>query len=235
MSLRILHTNDLHGHLDEALNERLQSLRADADIYVDSGDIVKAGNLAIPLQREAAWPYLEKLRCTASVPGNRESHVLEAAFAKKIEGHTTPLLCANMRHKDGTLVLPDRLIVESNNLRIGIFGVMVPMVTERMMSRAASAFIWQAPIPVAKQVASEMRPNVDLLLALTHIGYRQDLELAQAPTGIDIIFGGHSHTVLDEPELHGSTYVCQGGSHGRFAGMYKWDAGKLTGKLVPLK
>ena len=44
----------------------------------------------IPLKTEAVWPLLAHLRCTASVPGNRESHPLAAAFRAKLAGAAPP-------------------------------------------------------------------------------------------------------------------------------------------------
>jgi 2',3'-cyclic-nucleotide 2'-phosphodiesterase (5'-nucleotidase family) len=109
---------------------------------------------------------------------------------------------------------------------------MVPMVTTKMKTQIASAYLWDPPIEVATTGAEELRPNVDALFVLSHIGYRQDLELAK--TGIfDAIFGGHSHTVLNQPELVGKTWIAQGGSHNRFAGRYIWD-GTLHGELLGL-
>jgi 2',3'-cyclic-nucleotide 2'-phosphodiesterase (5'-nucleotidase family) len=104
-----------------------------------------------------------------------------------------------------------------------------------MASRAVSAYIWDQPIPTAQRIVAELRPKVDLLIALTHIGYGQDQELAEACPGIDIILGGHSHTVLKEPVRVNDTEICQGGSHGRYAGVYHWENGRLSGGLVPLK
>lgn len=214
----------------------MEELRSKADLYFDTGDCVKAGNLAIPLRPEPVWPTLQALRCTASVIGNRESQVLEAAFWKKLEGAQHPVLCANMRRKDGTRPLNGTLEVECGGLRVGIFGVMVPMVTERMATRAASAFLWDPPISTAANLVAQMRDRCELLIALTHIGVREDRRLAESCPGIDLILGGHSHTILESPEQVGRTWICQGGSHGRFAGNYRWTVGQgLTeASLVPL-
>jgi len=235
MSIRILHTNDMHGTLTPERAETLAKLRSEADIYFDSGDAIKAGNLAVPLRPEAVWPLLAELRCTASVLGNRETHVIESAFRAKIAGAAHPLLCGNLRRKDGTRPLPGSLIVEAAGYRVGIVAVMVPMVTERMATKAASAYLWDPPIPMAISLAEALRPEVDLLIALTHIGHRQDMELASKTSLFDVILGGHSHTVLMTPETVGKTAVCQGGSHSRFAGQYEWspDSG-LTGELLSL-
>lgn len=222
--ITILHTNDLHGKLSEEKLAVLLRERASADLYFDTGDLISAGNLAIPLAPDRAWPRLAEARCTASVLGNRESHVLTSAFTMKLAGATHPTLVANLRRRDGgSTGLAASLELEVRWLRVGVFGVMVPMVTERMASRAASAFLWDQPIPVAAEVAAELRPRVDLLIALTHIGIAQDRKLAEAVPEIDLILGGHSHTVLEQPERIGSTWICQGGSHGRFIGRYVWD------------
>jgi 2',3'-cyclic-nucleotide 2'-phosphodiesterase (5'-nucleotidase family) len=233
--LRILHTNDFHGSLDERRQARLQELCEDADVYFDSGDCIKAGNLGVPMRPEDAWPRLAQLNCDASVLGNRESHVLEAAFQAKIAGAEHPLLCANLRKRDGRRPLRASVTLDRNGLKIGVVGVMVAMVTERMKTQRASQYLWDPPVPVAKEWALHLRPEVDLLIALTHIGHREDLRLAEECPEYDLVLGGHSHTVLEAPVQVGSTFVCQGGSHGRFAGVYEWAGeAKFGGRLVPL-
>jgi 2',3'-cyclic-nucleotide 2'-phosphodiesterase (5'-nucleotidase family) len=101
-----------------------------------------------------------------------------------------------------------------------------------MKTQAMSAYLWDSPIQSAVEEAERLRPEVDVLFALTHIGHRGDRALAETGT-FQVIFGGHSHTVLSEPERVGGTWICQGGSHNRYAGIYAWD-GSLSGGLVPL-
>ena len=235
VAIRILHTNDMHGTLDDAIQSKLTGLRSEADVYFDSGDCIKTGNLGIPLREEPVWGRLDALRCDASVLGNRESHVLSSAFEKKLSGSKHPLLASNMHRRDGSSPLHEPLVLAVGGLRVGVFGVMVPMVTSQMKTQAASAYLWDQPIATALKVAKELRRNVDLLIALTHIGHRQDRDLAEKCPSIDVILGGHSHTVLEQPERIGNTFVCQGGSHNRFAGVYQWANGSLTGHLVALK
>ena len=234
MSITILHTNDTHGTLSGTQAVALKALRAEADLYFDTGDAIKTGNLGIPFREEPVWALLDELRCHASVLGNRETHVLESAFKAKISGATHPILVANLRKKDGSRPLPASRVYECHGLQVGVFGVMVPMVTERMKTKAASAYLWDPPLEVAAEMVRQLRPKVDLLIALTHIGHREDLHLAQQVPGIDIILGGHSHTVLQVPEKVQGAWICQGGSHSKFAGVYRWENGALTGGLVGL-
>lgn len=233
--IRILHTNDFHGMLRGEVLAGLLALRETCDLYFDCGDAIRAGNLAIPLKREAAWNALEELRCDASVLGNRETHPLEAAFRKKLQGASHPVLCANLHDKDGQYPLARSVILERSGFRIGVFGVMVAMVTEKMATQAASRYLWDAPIPVALAMAEELRPQADLVVALTHIGFAQDRKLAEAGPKVDLILGGHSHTVLEEPAVVSGIPILQTGSHGRFAGIYEWDGELRSARLVPLR
>jgi 5'-nucleotidase len=233
--LSILHTNDFHGTLDDRRFSVLKEARRHADLYFDTGDAIKTGNLGLPLRPDSVWPMLADLECTASVPGNRESHVLRSVFEAKIAGHRHPLLCANLYDKDGARVLPPSVELSVKDIRVGVFGVMVPMVTERMKSKAVSQMIWTPPIQEGIAVAKELRSRCDLVIALTHIGNKQDHALAQASEDIDIILGGHSHSIIETPERVGRTWICQGGSHGRFYGRYEWTLAEgLRGGLLAL-
>ena len=224
----------MHGTLSAEMVSRLAPLRARVDVYFDSGDCIKTGNLGYPLKPEAVWPQLKSLDCDASVLGNRETHVIQAAFEKKLEGASHPVMCANLRKKDGTYPLPRTLELLRSGVKIGIVAVMVPMVTEKMRTQGASSFLWDQPIPIARALAQELRPRVDLLIALTHIGHTQDLRLAEECPLFDVILGGHSHTVLQHPQMVGRTAICQGGSHNRYAGVYEWDRSVLTGGLISI-
>ncbi len=232
LPVTLLHTNDLHGRLTPERAARLATLRDENDLYFDSGDAILAGNLAYPLRPEPVWPLLEELRCTASVPGNRESHPLAPAFRAKLAGVAHPLLCGNLRLKDGSHPYSGTMLLEVDGIKIGVAAAMVEMVTSRMKTAVASAYLWDPALPTLRALGEALRPKVDLLIALTHIGHRRDRELAEDGP-FDIILGGHSHTVLMEPERIGRTWICQGGSHGRYVGVYEWQ-GEMRGGLRPL-
>lgn len=235
--LTILHTNDFHGTLNRERAEAIRGLKESTDgIYLDSGDCIKSGNLNVPLKPEAAWSHLATAGCDAGTIGNRETHLLESAFEAKMAGHEHPIVCANMRRRDGRLVFPEVHFLHRPDYRIAVIGTMVPMVTSRMAARHASAYLWDPPIPSIVERAESLRNEVDCLIAVTHIGTKLDLELARQCPHLDFILGGHSHTVLEEPERVGNTFVCQGGSHGKFVGRYLWKGrGQLEdADLIPL-
>ncbi len=231
--MTILHTNDFHGGLSPARLEALKALRARADLYLDGGDAVTYGNVAVPTAPDGVWPRLAELACDASVPGNREFHVLAPVFRSKLAGLAHPMVCANLFLKGGERLFPPSVVVERAGARIGIVGGMVAMVTARMAARHLSAYLMTPPVPAIAEEARRLRPEVDVLVALTHVGLRRDRELAGACPELDLILGAHSHDVLP-PEREGGVWIAQTGSHGRYAGLWTWDGRTLAGELVPL-
>jgi 2',3'-cyclic-nucleotide 2'-phosphodiesterase (5'-nucleotidase family) len=226
-AVTLVHTNDLHGKLSREKLAFLLSLRKGADLYFDSGDCIRAGNLALPLGTDPAWELLAEANCSASVPGNRESHPLASGRKAKFRGLGHTVLCANWNDKRGASVFPTHAFFDvRKGLRVAAFGVMVPIVTAKMSTQAASQYLWEAPIPVAVALAAELRKKADLVIALTHIGITQDRKLAEATSDIDLILGGHSHTVLEKPEVVCGTPICQGGSHARYIGRYILEVGR---------
>jgi 2',3'-cyclic-nucleotide 2'-phosphodiesterase/3'-nucleotidase len=67
-------------------------------------------------------------------------------------------------------------------------------------------------------LVSELDPGSDLIVALSHIGYNADIDLAENTEGIDVIVGGHSHTKLDEPQYVDGTVIVQAWNHGLVLG-----------------
>lgn len=235
-AITLVHTNDLHGALTAEKLPFLVSLRRGVDFYFDSGDCIKAGNLALPVKTDPAWPMMVEARCDASVPGNRESHPLVSGKKAKFRGVGHTVLCANWKDRAGNSVFPSHAFLEGpRGQRVAVFGVMVPMVTSKMATQAASQYLWDPPIATAVELVAQLRSKADFVVALTHIGIVQDRKLALACPELDLILGGHSHTVLEEPEMVGSVAICQGGSHARYVGRYALESGKglKSAELLP--
>jgi 5'-nucleotidase len=70
------------------------------------------------------------------------------------------------------------------------------------------------------------------VILLSHLGARDDQELAARVSGVDLILGGHSHTQLYPPVTVGRTIIAQAGEHGRFLGRLDVEVQPLTGRLT---
>ncbi|HEX5324518.1 MAG TPA: metallophosphatase [Capsulimonadaceae bacterium] len=225
-TIQILHTNDFHNNLKGARVDALAKLKASLGpdlLFLDAGDAISAGNVGVRLTGEPILDTMSELGYDALTMGNREFHVAENCLRLKINRAKFPVLCANMRRKgESGAVLPVQphfTKILPNGLKVGVFGLTVPMVTEKMAARVVSAFLFDDPIKTANRQIEELRPQVDILIALTHIGIREDERLAGSCPQIDLIIGGHSHVLLTEPARQFGSPIVQAGWFAQYAGV----------------
>jgi 2',3'-cyclic-nucleotide 2'-phosphodiesterase (5'-nucleotidase family) len=223
VSLHILHTNDFHNSLGDAGEARLREAVAALDgaphVLLDAGDAIRAGNVGVNPFGEPILDRMSSLGYHAMTMGNREFHVWQGPLETKINRARFPILCANVRSR-GNQALPvqSSVTLSVGGLSVAIFGLTVPMVTERMKVAVLSSFVFDDPVTAAKRQVAELRYAADVLIALTHIGLAQDERLAREVSGIDLIVGGHSHSVLEEPRIVNGTPIVQAGWHAHYYG-----------------
>lgn len=243
--LVILHTNDLHNRLMKRedrfarLHEIVQVERANPPVLLlDAGDAVASGNLTFNPAGEPILDRMSEIGYHAMTVGNREFHFTEVGFRTTLSRARFPVLCANIRARgDATLPVRSHLILETPVGRVGIFGVTVPMITERMLSQHVSAYVFDDPVQKGRELAEQLRPQVDLLIALTHIGLARDIELAKEAPFTDLIVGGHSHSVLEQPLWEGRVAIVQAGCHARYLGRVEVELDnpiRIESRLIPL-
>jgi len=242
-SLTLIHTNDFHNRLTEAQANRLRLLRDSMGangLLLDAGDAISSGNVTY---RPGGEPILDRMTAIgydAMTVGNREFHLTRVGFHCKLSRAGFPVLCANVRptrtpvpsppetaaasevesRDDALPVRPILLCETASGWRVVIFGLTVPMITERMFARKVSAYVFDDPLTVAANLVPQLRVRYapDLLIALTHIGIARDRLLAASVPGIDLIIGGHSHVVLEQGERVGETLIAQAGCWGHYFG-----------------
>lgn len=145
------------------------------------------------------------------------------------------LLCANViavNEKERSIC--DRYVIKEiggiNGIKIGIFSVITEDAFNEISEKAKKDFIFANPIDTAKQVVGELkgdRNKVDIIIALTHLGYYPDdpdtgsRRLASSVNGIDIIIDSRTGLKLDEPEIINNTKICQALKWGLYLGEIK--------------
>jgi len=117
----------------------------------------------------------------------------------------TPALGANVRPTIGDspltkfsardYLLP-RVVLERGGRRIGIVGIDVAGKTKMSSSPDAGTVFLDEAATAQAQVDLLRAEGVDIVVLLTHVGYLKDLELAKALSGVDVIVGGDSHSLL---------------------------------------
>jgi 5'-nucleotidase/UDP-sugar diphosphatase len=141
--------------------------------------------------------------------------------------------------KDG--VIRSHLVIERGGIRFGIFGVLGK--EAQFYTTGAGAVTFSDANETAKEMATTLRERekADVVICLSHGGVEKgpdgsftagdDVRVAEAAPGIDVVIGGHSHTELTEAIIvNGRTPVVQTGMEGRNLGelVITLDGSKLT-------
>ncbi len=107
------------------------------------------------------------------------------------------------------------LIRDYGGLKVGFFSLMTeefPFVTSGEEVR-----LTRNNLETARWATRELRRReAEIVVALTHVGYERDCEIAEAVQGIDVIFGGHSHEYLPEAVRMGKAIIVSGGEKGLY-------------------
>jgi 2',3'-cyclic-nucleotide 2'-phosphodiesterase (5'-nucleotidase family) len=231
VGITILHTNDIHSHLDSM--PRLATAVADArriagednTMLLDAGDAI-SGSIYFKLyQGQAVLWFLDYLGYDATCLGNHEFDEGLETLTRFVNGARFPIVSANLEFPAGSQLgkaITPWTIIEKNGECYGIFGLLTEETAT--ISGAGTGITVDDPVPAARlAVAGLEKAGINKIIALTHIGWNEDLELAGEVGDIDIIIGGHSHTL---PESYptvidgdGSpTLVVQAGDYTRYLG-----------------
>jgi len=104
-------------------------------------------------------------------------------------------------------------IKEMDGVKVGFFSLMtedLPLVTSERDVKILSDNVTTAKKMI--KVLNDKGANV--IVALSHIGYKKDVSLAKQVKGIDLIFGGHSHEYVKKMGHIGKTAIVNGGEQG---------------------
>jgi 5'-nucleotidase len=135
---------------------------------------------------------------------------------------------SDLRRLTAEGVIRRHMVIERGGIRFGLFGILGK---EAQIYTSGGAVKFLDTIEAAHEMVKHLREieKVDVVIALSHGGVvkgkdgrysaGEDVQLPESVPGIDIVIGGHSHTVLDEPIMvHGRTPVVQTGLEGKNLG-----------------
>jgi len=120
--------------------------------------------------------------------------------------------------KSGLLIDP-YIIVHSGKVRIAVIGFILKDLKQSVLPEAVKGMEILDPLKTVSKYVKEVNDKSDLIVVLSHNGFEYDSLLALQLSEIDLIIGGHSHTILHQPVVVNDILVCQAGSHGRFVGL----------------
>ncbi len=119
------------------------------------------------------------------------------------------------------------MVLERGGIKFGLFGMMGP--DSIVWTINPGALIFPSPIATAREMVQRLRAEgAEVIICLSHGGVREpatgpitegdDVNLARAVPGIDVIVGGHTHTFMRTPVIVNGTPIVQAGCYGQAVG-----------------
>ena len=221
----VLSVNDMHAAIDlmPRFAAMVDSLRAVyPDLLVFSAGDNRTGNPINDQFDPVNYPMIammNKVGFDLCAVGNHEWDGGVEALQRNIEDADFPFLCANViLPNDIKLDVKPYEIFEREGIRIAVLGLLEtrhdgipgahPMHFKRIRFKKGIDVIPDYQL---------LRDECNVFLLLSHLGFEEDLEVAEQYPIFDAILGGHSHTLVEFPEKHNGVMVTQAGSSLRYA------------------
>ncbi len=224
LELTILHTNDVHSHYapfaqgdqpDQAGAARLATLVQEAreavphSLLLDAGDQFQGTLLFSVGGVGVVADVMNALGYDAMALGNHEFDLGPAALGQFIDAASFPVLSANVDASadlalDGK-IRPFDVFLFGGEI-VGVFGLTTE--SAATASSPGENVTFETAARRAQSIVAMLeRQGINKIIAVTHLGFARDVELAEAVDGIDVIVGGHSHTTLGSGNLAYPTTV----------------------------
>ncbi|MCL5745912.1 MAG: bifunctional metallophosphatase/5'-nucleotidase [Acidobacteria bacterium] len=212
--------------------ELLRKERPGEVLFMDAGDTFQGSAAADWSKGEVMIPPLNALGLDLAIPGNWEVVYGAGALRKDTRALHYPTIAANILDaRTGKSVFPRYAIRTVNGVRIAVIGFTDPDVPRRQPPDYSAGLKFENE-EILQPLIDELRPKVDVLVLLTHIGLPKSVSMAERLKGVDVLLSGDTHERTYEPIVRGNTWVVEPGSFGSFLGRLDLTVaqGRITGR-----
>ena len=253
-ALTILHTNDFHARFEPISkydsgcsaednaegkcfggSARLMTAIAEArtragnSILVDGGDQFQGTLYYTYYKGAVAAEMMNQMGYDAMTVGNHEFDDGPEVLRGFVDTVNFPVLMSNADFSAEKLlsdVLLKSTVIERGGQQIGLIGL-TPEDTRDLASPGPNISFSDPVAAVQGEVDRLTDMGVNKIIVLSHSGYGVDQRVAAGTTGVDVIVGGHSNTLLSNtqeravgpyPTMVGETAIVQAYAYGKFLG-----------------
>jgi len=224
--ITILHTNDVHSRIEPfpkgsrlagkggyakraAIIKQIREREKNVLLF-DAGDLIQGTPYFNLFNGELEIKLMNEMKYDATTIGNHDFDAGMDGLKNMIDLANFPFISSNYSFEDtelGKQVLNYK-VIEKNNIKIGIFGLGIQL-DGLVPSLKYENTKYLNPFDIAKQTAAFLKneADCDMVICLSHLGYQyrdktpSDKQLAQTTNNIDLIIGGHTHTLFNQPEV----------------------------------
>ena len=266
-SLTILHTNDFHARFepiskydsgcsaeDNTAGEcfggtaRLVTAIAEARsrtnnaILVDGGDQFQGTLFYTYYKGKVAAEFMNKLGYDAMTVGNHEFDDGPEVLRGFVDTVEFPVLMSNADISGEPILegqIQKSVVIERGGEKLGLIGL-TPQNTDELASPGKNVVFTDPVGAVQSEVDKLTGEGVNKIIVLSHSGYAVDQKIAAETTGVDVIVGGHTNTLLSNtsdraegpyPTMVGNTAIVSAYAYGKFLGELNVtfdDAGEIV-------
>ncbi len=267
--LTILHTNDIHSRI-ESINKYDSTCNAESEaegkcfggvariksavdakraamagenmVLLDAGDPFQGSLFYTTYKGSAEAEFMEAIGYDVMAVGNHEFDDGPKGLADFVDAVSFPVISGNLDLSSEPLLkgkVGNHVVLDVGGEKIGVISVLATDTVDT--SSPGDNVVFQDEIDSLKaDVAALEAEGVNKIIALTHVGLPKDLDIAANVPGIDVVVGGHSHTLLSNtndraagpyPTMVGDVPVVQAYAYSKYLGELSVtfdDAGHVT-------
>ncbi len=228
-SLTILHINDWHSRIESnnkyestcsaddetegkcfggaarlvtAIADRREALKDGNVLLLNGGDNFQGSLFYTTYKGAVEAEFLNQMKFDAMTVGNHEFDDGEEALVPFLDVIEFPVLSANVAasasSKVGDRIKPS-MVIEVGGEKIGIVGA-VTNDTPEIASPGPNILIADDINTITAEVEKLQAEGINKIIALTHVGYPRDKEMIAKIPGVDVVVGGHSHSLLSNTD-----------------------------------
>jgi 2',3'-cyclic-nucleotide 2'-phosphodiesterase (5'-nucleotidase family) len=220
LNIAFFHVNDVHAHLDEFSSSGTDCTNPSRGCYGGYARIKHTVDLMRPQYSDSLWlnagdefqgtlfysfykgekiaETINQLGFDAMTLGNHEFDGGDEELGNFLKNLTFPVISANIVSDNAKLnstIIPYKIFDKQQIAIIGCTTTTTPGI-----SKPGNGTKFLDVVQTVQATINHIKSttNITRIAALTHIGYDEDQILAESTTGLHLIMGGHSHTLLGD-------------------------------------
>ena len=209
-------------------------------LLLDSGDTWHGTVVPVRLGGTPVVEVMNAMGYDAMAPGNVDFFYDQDTLKRLFAAAKFPIVAANFYDAgfNEPVELPNvrpYIIKQLGDKKVAVVGM-----AYHWMSKVVDHKEWSFGLRMdeVQSIINRLRTreHVDLVILLSHMGWKVDEEYARRVSGIDVIVGAHTHDILYRPSLiynkdsQRDVLIVQSGSHGKMVGQLdlKVNNGRVT-------
>ncbi|QKC88800.1 LysM peptidoglycan-binding domain-containing protein [Mesorhizobium sp. NZP2234] len=190
------------GRLITAIAQERKKLEGQNVLLLNAGDSFQGSLFYTTYKGAVEEEFLNQLKPDAVTLGNHEFDDGESALVPYLDKAKFPIVSANVLPNDKSGAagkIKPSIVVEVGGQKIGIVGA-VTNDTPELASPGPNIAIADDVKSITAEVEKLKAQGVNKIIAVTHIGYNRERDVIAKIPGIDVVVGGHSHTLLSNTD-----------------------------------